>query len=67
MKPTNKFYDFRRSNGASRVDVARATGITVRTIYNIENGRFNPSYATITRLADFYGLSVPDFIRAVQA
>lgn len=67
MKPMNKFYDFRRSNGASRVDIARATGITVRTMYNIENGRFNPSYNTIVRLADFYGLSVPDFMKAVQA
>ena len=63
---TNKFQKFREKNGASRIDIVRATGIDRKTVWNIENGRFNPSFATLVKMADYYGLSVADFVKAVS-
>lgn len=34
----NKYLTFRKSNGASRNDIARATGITPRTITTLRMG-----------------------------
>ncbi len=62
----NKYLTFRKKNGASRNDIARATGITPRTIYNIEHDLFNPSLSTLAKMADYYGLSVADFVKAVS-
>ncbi len=39
-------------------DVSEMTGINTRTIYQIETGTGNPSFATLEKLADVLGLEV---------
>lgn len=39
-------------------DLAEMSGVTVRTIYNIEEGKGNPSLNTLSRLCDILGLVI---------
>jgi transcriptional regulator with XRE-family HTH domain len=39
-------------------DVAEMSGITARTIYNIEEGKSNPSYKTLSKLCEILGLGI---------
>ena len=39
-------------------DLAEMSGVTVRTIYNIEEGKGNPSLNTLSRLCDILGLEI---------
>ncbi len=39
-------------------DLAEMSGVTVRTIYNIEEGKGNPSLNTLSKLCDILGLEI---------
>ena len=58
--------EYRKENGATIIDIARATGLTRQAISKIENGRTLPRYQTLVKLADYFGLSVADYIKAVS-
>lgn len=44
-------------------DLAELTGITTKTIYLIENGKGNPSLATIEKILDVLGLDLSVHIK----
>lgn len=49
--------------GLNQEDVSEMSGVTVRTIYNIEQGIGNPSFKTLTKLAEVLGLEISMTIR----
>lgn len=58
--------EYRKENGATIIDIARATGLSRKAIYEIENGYTLPRYQSLIKLADYFGLSVADYIKAVS-
>lgn len=46
----NKFRKYRNELGLTLRDVAKATGLSHVTIYNIENGRVDTGYKKIQKL-----------------
>lgn len=58
--------EYRKENGATIIDIARTTGLTRKAIYEIENGYTLPRYQSLIKLADYFGLSVADYIKAVS-
>ena len=46
-------------------DLAEMTGITTKTIYLIENGKGNPSLATLRKLFEVLGLEMKIAIKKV--
>jgi y4mF family transcriptional regulator len=39
-------------------DLAEMSGVTARTIYNIEEGKANPSYKTLHQLCEVLGFEI---------
>lgn len=62
----NNIKQYRKQNGATIIDIARATGLTRQAISKIENGRTLPRYQTLAKLADYYGLTVAEYVKAVS-
>ena len=58
--------EYRKENGVTIIDIARATGLSRKAIYEIENGYTLPRYQSLIKLADYFGLSVADYIKAVS-
>lgn len=58
--------EYRKESGVKIIDIARATGLTRKAIYEIENGYTLPRYQSLIKLADYFGLSVADYIKAVS-
>lgn len=58
--------EYRKENGVKIIDIARATGLTRKAIYEIENGYTLPRYQSLIKLADYFGLSVADYIKSVS-
>ncbi len=54
MNKNNKFRKYRNQLGLTLRDVAKATGLSHVTIYNIENGRVDTGYKKIQKLESFY-------------
>ena len=52
-----KLLELRKKSGKSQTDIAKVLGITQPAYQNYENGRREAGYATITKLADFYGVT----------
>ena len=54
--PLNEAFDrAMRERGLTGVDLARQTGLTLQTIYNIRKLRVRPHRATIKKLCDALG------------
>ena len=53
----------RTEKGMSQGDIVRALGMPKSFISNIENGKTNPTLATITKLADFLKISAADLLQ----
>ncbi|MEK9134934.1 MAG: helix-turn-helix transcriptional regulator [Patescibacteria group bacterium] len=47
----------------SQGDIVRALGMPKSFLSNIENGKTNPTLATITKLADFLKVSSADLLQ----
>ena len=47
----------RTDKGISQVDIARSLGVSRGFVSNIENGKTNPTLATIVKLAKSIGVS----------
>ena len=47
-------------------DIAEMSGITTRTIYNIEEGKGNPSFKTLSKLCAILGLEITVAIKVVN-
>ncbi|GEM_PF-1087589 len=53
-----KLLALRKQKGASQAEVAEYINLTVAAYQNYENGRREAGYETISKLADFYGVSI---------
>lgn len=53
----------RTEKGISQGDIARSFGLDKAFISNIENGKTNPTLATITKLAKAVGVSVEELLK----
>ena len=47
-------------------DVAEMSGVTVRTLHNIEEGKGNPSVKTLSRLCHILGLEISIAIKTID-
>ncbi len=47
-------------------DLAEMSGVTVRTIYNIEEGKGNPSLKTLSKLCEILGLEMSINIKQIN-
>lgn len=63
-KLTKQYYDcnllkqLRINRRESRRTVAQKTGLSKDTLYNIENGKYEPMFSSICALADYYDISL---------
>ena len=53
----------RTSKGISQGDIARSLEVSRGFVSNIENGKTNPTLATITKLAKAVGVSVSELMK----
>lgn len=54
----------RKNCDLTQQELATQTGLAVKTIQDIENGRINPSYETLARLINRLGISANILFRA---
>ncbi len=54
----NRIKDLREDKDLKQVDLANAVGIDQRTISNYESGKTNPDSIALTKLADFFQVSI---------
>lgn len=54
----NRIKDLREDRDLRQIDVANATGIDQKTLSNYETGKTNPDSYSLTKLADFFKVSV---------
>lgn len=66
MEP-NSLVRIRTKRNHSTREAARMAGVSQNTILNVEKGLTYPNLRTLTKLSDYYGLSLPDLIRAIDA
>jgi transcriptional regulator with XRE-family HTH domain len=53
----------RTQKGMTQGDIVRALGVSRSFVSNMENGKTNPTLATITKLAKALGVSAEELIR----
>lgn len=53
----------RLEKGISQVDVARLLGVSRGFVSNLENGKTNPTLATISRLASAIGVKADELLK----
>lgn len=60
----NRVEQFRKEQGLSQEDFARAIRVSRQTVSSIETGRYNPSLDLAFDIADFFGKTIEEiFIR----
>jgi len=55
--------NIRMEKGISQVDIARLLGVSRGFVSNVENGKTNPTLATITKLANAVGVSSDELLK----
>lgn len=58
----NRLELMRYDRGLTRAEVAERSGVSIRTLQNLETGNARPSAPTAKALADFYEVSVADLL-----
>lgn len=53
----------RTEKDISQVDIARSLGVSRGFVSNLENGKTNPTLATITRLANAVGVTTDELLK----
>ena len=59
----NNLKRLRTKKGISQGDIARSLGVSRGFVSNIENGKTNPTLATIARLANAIGVSTNELLK----
>ena len=59
----NNLKRLRTKKGISQGDIARSIGVSRGFVSNIENGKTNPTLATIARLANAIGVSTDELLK----
>ena len=53
----------REQKGISQVDISKSLGVSRGFVSNVENGKTNPTLATITKLAKAVGVSAGELLQ----
>jgi transcriptional regulator with XRE-family HTH domain len=53
----------RTEKGISQVDIARSLGVSRGFVSNVENGKTNPTLATIAKIAGAVGVSTGELMK----
>lgn len=53
----------REQKGISQVDISKSLGVSRGFVSNVENGKTNPTLATITKLAKAVGVSAVELLQ----
>ena len=56
----NRIKDFRSDRGMTQTELAKLVGVRRETIYNLENGRYNPSLSLAWKIAEVFEASIED-------
>lgn len=56
----NCIREYRNDRGITQSELARLVGARRDTIYNLENGRYNPSLSLALKIAHVFGVPVED-------
>ena len=59
----NNLKRIRTEKDISQGDIARSLGVSRGFVSNLENGKTNPTLATITRLANAVGVSTDELLK----
>jgi len=59
----NNLKRIRTKKGITQGDIARSLGVSRGFVSNIENGKTNPTLATIARLANAIGVSSDELLK----
>lgn len=62
----NRIKDLREDMDLRQVDVANATGIDQKTLSNYETGKTNPDSYALTKLANFFNVSIDYLVGRVD-
>lgn len=63
-KFAERIVQLRKERGWSQEELAAKTGLSVRSISNVENAKFSATLDTIKRLADAFGLPIQLIVSA---
>ena len=59
----NNLKRIRTKKGITQGDIARSLGVSRGFVSNIENGKTNPTLATIAKIAKAIGVSIEELIK----
>ena len=58
--PENRIKKYRGNRGMTQAELAKLVGVRRETIYNLENGRYNPSLSLAWKIAQVFNASIED-------
>ena len=58
MNFKNVFYNLRKENNLSQLEIANLTGFAKNTVCAWEKGRAQPNFETLMKLADYFNVSI---------
>lgn len=56
----NRIKKYRGNRGMTQAELAKLVGVRRETIYNLENGRYNPSLSLAWKIAQVFNASIED-------
>ena len=59
----SKYVKLRDEKGVRDADVSRATGIDQSTFTDWKNGKCNPKVEKLMKIADYFGITLDEFVR----
>jgi len=63
MPPKKNLKKIRTEKGISQGDIVKTSGIDKAMISNIENGKANPTLATIAKLAEAVNIPIDELLK----
>lgn len=66
MEISDRIRSLRVEKGLKQKDLAKMAGVAPNTLSRIEQGKFNPSLKTLSKLADALGINLSDFYSGVS-
>lgn len=56
----NRIKDYRNDRGMTQTELAKLVGVRRETIYNLENGKYNPSLSLAWKIAQVFEAPIED-------
>lgn len=56
----NRIKDYRSDRGMTQTELAKLVGVRRETIYNLENGKYNPSLSLAWKIAEVFETTIED-------